>query len=168
MKPVLVIVLSKSCPACINFKKNTLSKMEKELNNDSKFKTVILEYPDFNVTVSSLPGQPPIHPELKNGFIRFFPTLILFPGNLWSNHKSKLKGVIKHGDEPMDKPKIDYSKNSIVNWIDTTLKNDPLFKQTEPIPDTAPLIKKLDNGNYIVPTYGTYTKFKNATIDENE
>jgi len=116
----------------------------------------------------TIPVSNNYHPELRNGFVRFFPTFILFPGNLWNNHKSKLKGVIKHGDE--QQPRIDYSKNSISSWIDETLKT-PLFIENSTVENNKPmgfLSKSLENGKYVVPTIGTYTRFKNTRLDDSE
>jgi thiol-disulfide isomerase/thioredoxin len=165
-KPVLVLAMSEKCGACLQFKRKMLPELEKELNDDPRIKFVVLDFPEMLIP-QNLPGVN-YHPELRNGFVRFFPTFILFPGNLWNNHKSKLKGEIKHGDEA--KPRPDYSKPSIFSWIDETLKT-PLFSndtQIEKIKTKGTLSKSLNNGKYVVPTVGTYNRFKNTRLDESE
>src|SRR5665647_1415124 len=116
---VLVLVMSQKCGACQRFKKS-LPELEKPLNNDKRFEFVVLEFDDFTIPA---PKGNQYHPELRN-FIKWFPSFILFPSNLWNNHKSTLKGVIKHGDEAT--PKIDYSLSSLNSWISEALKN-PMF-----------------------------------------
>jgi len=147
-KPVIVLILSERCGACINFKRKILPELKEELENDSKIKTVILDFPEMAIpSINNKVGV--YHPELRNGFVRFFPTIALFPGNLWNYHDTKLKGVVKHGDE--ENPRVDYSKSSILKWIKETIKDNDLFE--------------IGNESYIVPTYG---QFKNSKIDETE
>lgn len=164
-KPVLVLAMSEKCGACVQFKRKMLPELEKELNNDSRIKFVVLDFPEMMIpqTTQGLT----YHPELRNGFVRFFPTFILFPGNLWNNHNSKLKGVIKHGDEPNPRP--DYSKPSISSWIDETLKTPGFSEiQVEKIKPSGPLTRSLNNGKFVVPTVGTYNRFKNTRLDDSE
>ena len=110
---------------------------------------IILDFPDMAVTPAN-PSVGNYHPDLKN-FVRFFPTVALFPGNLWNDHKAKLRGVVKHGDE--ENPRVDYSKTSIFSWIEDTIKNNDLFS------------KAVFGKNIIVPTYG---QFRSSKIDETE
>ena len=152
MKPVLLIVTSKSCGACTNFKKRQLPELEKELKTDDRITIETLDYPDFNVSA-----------ELKP-YIKFFPSIMLIPGNLWNT--KKLKGIVKHGDEDMSKLKIDYSVNSIKKWIDETLKNE-MFQSSLPERLNGPLTRPLEDGRYVVPTYGTFKKFKSMPPDED-
>jgi len=126
-----------------------MSKLIKALQNDGsvRIRSIIIDdMRDFTL------GNE-YHPQLQSK-VHFFPTFILFPGNLWNNHKTKLKGIIKHGDEPQ--PKIDYSKNSVLSWINDSLKNS-LFSS-----------EKYSSDKYVVPTLGTYNRFKNTRLDENE
>lgn len=154
-KPVLVLVMSQMCGACHNFKKKMLPELERDLNPDNRFRFLVLDLPEMGVprTGKDINGNE-FHPDLKNGFIEFFPTLLLFPGNLWNNKDSKLKGVAKH--DLKENPKVDYSKASIFSWIDETIRNDPLFSNNQKKPE-----------NYIVPTYGTYNRFKGSKIEDN-
>jgi len=150
-KPVLVFILSERCGACLNFKRKMLPELQDELAKNNMINFVILDFPDMSIPASN-PSVGNYHPELKNGFVRFFPTIALFPGNIWNDHKSRLKGVVKHGDEEV--PRVDYSKASVFNWIEDTIKNNSLFV----------------NGNnfskkMIIPTYG---QFKSSKIDETE
>lgn len=171
-KPVLVLVMSEKCGACQNFKRKALPELEKELKNDSRFKFVSLDFPDM--TVPNNKDGKEFHPELRNGFVEFFPTFLLFPGNLWNDKNSKLKGVAKH--DLKINPNVDYSKNSIISWIEETLKTNPLFinsnidindkiKNTNPYGSYA---KLGDDGYYSVPTYGTYNIFKGTKPDNDE
>lgn len=140
-KPILLFVVSSSCGACVNFKRKVLPDLEKELEKDSRLSYQIAEFEDMRF-------QKPInvnpHPELKH-FVRFFPTLMVVPANLWNNHKSKLKAVVKHGEE--ENPNVDYSKNGILSWVNETLKN-PLFSNVE------------KSETYIIPTYGQFRHSK--------
>ena len=148
-KPVLVFILSERCGACINFKHSTLPLLEKELVKNPNLNVVVLNFPDMMIPASN-PKVGNYHPGIKNGLVKFFPTMALFPGSLWNNHNSKLQGVVKHGDE--ENPQIDYSKTSILDWIQTTLKTNPLFSSTV-------------DSSYMVPTYG---QFHSSKIDESE
>jgi len=143
-KPILLFIVSSSCGACVNFKRRNLPELERELEKDSRLTYQIVEFEDMRF-------QKPInvnpHPDLR-GFVRFFPTLMIVPSNLWNNHKSKLKAIVKHGDE--ENPNPDYSKNSILSWINETLKN-PLFSTSE---------KLSENSTYIIPTYGQFRHSK--------
>jgi thiol-disulfide isomerase/thioredoxin len=165
-KPVLVLVMSQQCPACSNFKKKMLPELEKEFKNDSRIRFVLLDFPKMEIPISK--DGKDYHPELRNGFVEFFPTFLLFPGNLWNNKDSKLKGVAKH--VLSKNPKPDYSKASIVNWIDETIRKDPLFTNNSNVilaDNTKPMApKQLEDGKYLVPTYGTYNRFKASRIDE--
>lgn len=165
---VLVLLLSEGCPACIQFKKNILPTIKKELENDSRFRFIILEFPTMAVPA---PKSNEYHPELRN-FVGWFPTLLLFPSNLWNNSKSKLRGLSKHGDEknPIEMvEKADWSKTSIFSWINETLKK-PLFSNVILIDNSKNLggMAKVENGKYSVPTYGTYTKFTKSRPEESQ
>ena len=156
-KPILLFLMSKTCSACVNFKRKVLPELEKELSNDSRLTYQIIEFNDMQVT----PNEKH-HPELKNGFVRFFPTLMLVPSNLWNNHKSKLKAVVKHGDE--ERPNVDYSKAGILAWVNETITKNPLFTNSSE-KNFGPLSKSLPDGKHYVPTYG---QFKNSKLDESE
>jgi len=152
--------MSSSCGACINLKKKILPDLEKDLKNDPRFRYLSLEFSEKAIGGKEVDGKE-FHPELKNGFVEYFPTFLLFPGNLWNNKNSKLKGVPKH--DLKKNPQIDYSKASILSWIENTLKRDPLFNggNTEVIEN----LKPLEDGKYVVPTYGTYNRFKGTKTD---
>lgn len=155
MKPVLVFIFSKSCGACVNFKRKVLPDLESELAGDNRFNLVILDFPEMQIA-SSNHAVGTYHPELRN-YVKFFPTIAIFPGNLWNDHRIKLKGIAKHGDE--NPPRVDYSKLSILNWINQSLQNE-MFAT---VPSSGPK----SSNNYVVPTYGQI-KFKSARIDETE
>lgn len=163
-KPVLVLVMSQQCPACQNFKKKMLPELEKEFKNDNRFRFVVLDFPKMEIPINKDGKE--YHPELRNGFVEFFPTFLLFPGNLWNNKDSKLKGVAKH--VLSKNPKPDYSKASILGWIDETIKRDPLFTGTPIVTDNVrPMApKQLEDGKFLVPTYGTYNRFRSGKINE--
>jgi hypothetical protein len=155
--------MSQKCGACLKFKQKMLPDLENILKRDTRINLKILDFPQMAIPKDSKD----FHPGLRNGFVTFFPTMILFPGNLWNDKKSQLKGVPKH-DNPASQ--IDYSKNSILSWIDTTLNKHHLFSNNNDLPhidtnSSNSLIRKLPNGNYRVPTHGTYTKYKNTKID---
>ena len=164
-KPVVVLVMSQMCGACQQFKKKMLPELKKELENDPRVKFVILDFPEMGVPINK-EGKD-YHPELRNGFVKFFPTFLMFPGYLWNNKDSKLKGVAKHDLEK--NPNVDYSKASILSWIDNTIKKDPLFTtntiQTDNSKPMAP--KQTDDGKYMVPTYGTYNRYKSTKINND-
>ena len=149
-KPVVVLILSERCGACINFKKKILPELEKEILNDSNLKLVVLNFPDMSIP-SSNNNVGIYHPGLKNAFVRFFPTIALFPGNLWNNSNTKLEGVVKHGEE--QNPNVDYSKSSILKWIYETIKDNSLFSY-----------KETEKSNIAF----TRGQFKHSKIDETE
>jgi thiol-disulfide isomerase/thioredoxin len=168
-KPVLVLVMSQVCGACQNFKKKMLPDLEKELRNDPRIRFISLEFAEMGISKDGKDKDgKDYHPDLKNGFVEFFPTLLLFPGNLWNNKESKLKGVPKH--DMKKNPQIDYSKNSILNWVENTIKSDPLFSSSDKFMLTEngkPINsypKQLENGRYIVPTYGN--RFKPTRVED--
>ena len=121
-KPILLIVMSEKCGACQGFKKKMLPDLEKEFRNDGRVRLEVLDFPDFGIP-TKLEGKE-YHPELKNGFVEFFPSMFLVPANIWNNKDTKLKLVPKHKGP---NPKIDYSKASVSSWVDETLKKDTLF-----------------------------------------
>lgn len=165
----LVLVMSEVCGACQQFKKNMLPALKNDLENDSRFNFIIKEFPTM---VIGPPKNNEYHPELRN-FVRFFPTFIVFPEHLWDNPKSKLKGIVKHGSE--ENPKIDYSKNSLNNWINESLKN-PMFSggvvvtnsKLAGVPgnvNTGSTLKISADGKYYAPTYGTYMRIRPGNPD---
>lgn len=145
-KPVLVLVMSKMCGACQNFKAKMLPELEKELKKDPRFRFIILDFPNMAIPLDKSGKE--FHPNLRN-FIEFFPTFLLFPGNLWDDPSSNLKGVAKH--ELKKNPNIDYSKSSLNSWIEDTLKRDPLFND-----DSSTFKTKND----MIPTVGTHNLFR--------
>jgi len=154
-KPVLVLVMSRKCGACQNFKSKELPELEAELRKDDRFRFLTLEFPDMAVP-TNITGKE-FHPELRNGFIEFFPTFLLFPGNLWNDPKSRLKGVAKH--DLKKNPRVDYSKASIFAWIDDTLKRDPLFNSGG---SNNFIITDSTINNRSIPTLGTYNRFRST------
>ena len=162
-KPVLVLVMSEACGACQNFKRKILSDLEKDLRNDSRVRFVVLEFPTMAIPQNKDGRE--YHPELRNGFVEFFPTFLLFPGNLWNNKDSKLKGVAKHSLKKNSQ--VDYSKSSILSWIDETLRKDSLFFSSNIVltENGKPLYSK--EGYYTVPTYGTYNRFRPTKTDDD-
>jgi hypothetical protein len=162
----LVLVMSEQCGACQQFKARLLPTIQRDLENDHRFKFVILEFPTMRVNP---PKNNEYHPDLRN-FIKWFPTFIMFPSNLWENSRSKLTGVIKHGDE--ENPKIDYSRNSLFSWIDETLKKPGFSSNNILVVDNGKplgsMSKHTVDGKHYVPTLGTYTKFRNAKRIEHD
>jgi hypothetical protein len=155
-KPILLFVVSSVCGACVNFKRKMLPELEKELSNDPRLTYQIVEFEDmqFRKPINVTP-----HPDLK-GFVKFFPTIMLVPANLWNDRSSKLKAVVKHGDE--ESPNIDYSKNSILSWINTSLKN-PIFQNE--VDRSNQSSRSHENGRYTIPTYG---QFRHSKVDESD
>ena len=116
-KPIVIFVFSQQCGACINFKRKALPELEKELK-DRRIDYEVVEYETMNIQNRPVSGNP--HPDIKYGYIRFFPTILLVPSDIWRNHKTKLRTVVKHGDE--ENPKVDYSKAGILSWIEDTAR----------------------------------------------
>ena len=154
-KPVLVLVMSHKCGACQNFKRKALPDLERELRKNQTFEFVILNFPEMMIP-ARLPNME-FHPQLRNGVVEFYPTFLLFPGDLWWDDSSELRGVAKHNLKT--NPNIDYSKKSILNWIEDTLKTNEIFTQGHRQPT-----KKSE---FVIPTYGTYTKFHPTKINSN-
>lgn len=177
-KPVLLLVMSEACGACQKFKATSLAGVEREINNNGKVELLKLEFPIMNIPSDDKDAGFEYHPNL-NQFVAWFPIFILFPDNLWFDKGSKLKGVVKDKEEvdksmeerrrgimpkPGDKRYPDYSKASIIEWINNTLNRDPLFTKRTPL--NGPLIKPTQDGKVIVPTHGTYSKFVNNNLPE--
>lgn len=156
-KPVLVLVMSDMCGACQNFKRKLLPDLERELKRDSRFNFIVLNFPEMAIPSN---GKD-FHPELKNGFVEFFPTFILFPGHLWNNRNSKLQGVPKHSMK--NNPKVDYSKSSILSWVNDTINNNPMFNSSTG--NMGSLARPLGDDRYAVPTYGTYNLYQSTKAD---
>jgi len=131
-----------------------LPDLRETFEDDNRFRFVVLDFPEMMIPPSKDGKE--FHPELRNGFVEFFPTFILFPGNLWNNKDSRLKGVPKHKGTTS---KVDYSKASILAWIDDTLRRNPLFLNNEKVG------ARNENDRYIVPTYGAYNKFRGTKVE---
>ena len=158
-KPVFVLITAEVCSACQHFKNNIWFDLKKELENQGKVKIVTINLP----TLNSKPDTTKYHPDLKR-YVGWFPTMSLFPASSWYNKSSELKGVIKDGQiipsfydengqfksEHVEKGKIILSKDSVLNWIDNTIKN---FKT-----------QKSNTLKYNVPTSGYYSKFKHSKV----
>ena len=138
----LVIVMSEKCGACQNFKKRMLPDLEEALKSDSRVDLVILDFPEMAFPNPEDFGY--YHPGLKNGLVEFFPSMFLFPADLWEDPSSNLQGVAKH--TMALNPQVDYSKSSVKAWIDENAE----------LGSNAP--KKLDVGKR-VPTLGTYNRY---------
>ena len=159
--PVFVLVMAKTCGACQNFKRRIWPNLKQELERLNKVDIVEIELSSTNSVVSNTT----YHPELKK-FIGWFPTILLFTGDSWNNKSSKLEGIVKNGKlnnngvEFVGKP--DFSKQSVLEWLNENLNQNALFKNSNSIIITEngrtidkgfiPL-KDTDN-NYRVPTYG--------------
>ena len=59
----------------------------------------------------------------------------------------------------------DYSKSSILEWINKTIKNNAIFAKNSNISSNI-LTKSTDDGKYFIPTHGTYTKYMSSKIVE--
>ena len=132
-KHILVLVTSKSCHYCKKFKPGIWKSLQNKFEKYPNLKVVEIELETNN----SQPSQIEYHPDL-NKFIGWFPTLMLFPQNLWKNYKTTLQGKVFNGefvfDKKLNKDVIAYvSRNenftelSILTWYNTIIKKDPLF-----------------------------------------
>lgn len=177
-KPVLLLVMSQTCGACQKFKATALPGIEREIEKDGKVELLKLEFPTMQLNSDDKDSDFEYHPSLPQ-FAGWFPIFILFPENLWFDKGSKLKGVTKDKEEieksmedrrkgilpkPGDKKYPDYSKSSIMEWIDSTLKTNSLFNKRTPL--NGPLIRQTNDGKVLVPTHGTYTKFVDKQLPE--
>ena len=169
--PVLVMVFSKQCGACHKFKANTLPDLEKDLKKLKDVEVLKLEFPEMRVPLSDKEVGFEYHPKLSE-YARWFPTFILFPDNLWFDKGSNLKGIIKDEELVTKSLPPNYSKNSILEWIEHTSKTNPLFTQKRTIlnddnketKQNKKLNYRTNSGKIVVPTYGTYTKITNNKI----
>ena len=152
----LVLVMSEQCVACQNFKRKALPDLEKELRKNPKFEFIVLNFPEMMIP-ARLSGMD-YHPQLRNGIVQFYPTFILFPAELWKDSRSELKGVPKYTDQMLKTTPIDYSKKSILTWVDETLQKDPLFTQKN---------NKKNLNEFVIPTLGTYTRFHLTKINSD-
>nr|QBK91409.1 MAG: thioredoxin-fold protein [Pithovirus LCPAC302] len=167
MKPVFVLITAKNCPGCIFFRKNTWKDLKQELEKQNRVEIVTVDLP----TTTSKPDTEKYHKDLV-GFIGWFPTMSLFPGNRWHNKDSDLIGIIKNGKRVPPDGKIEtvgtinkeaLSKEDIVKWVDYTLNNDKIFNKNNKNNGNGAL--KIDNDKYVVPTSGYYAKFKPSKFE---
>lgn len=144
-KPVLLLVMSKKCGGCLQYKATAFPKIKAKLEKDPRFVFKIVELDDFN------PGNiKTIHPEVKN-FIRFFPTYVLFTGESFNDHKSKLVGVVNNSGTE-DEPKPNNGDEGLHEWISKTISSAPFSKTS--------MHRTLPGGQMVVPTRGTYSKYR--------
>jgi hypothetical protein len=158
-KPVLVVMTSEACGHCANFKRNVLPYLERDLREDGRVKLITIDLPQL----TSKPSREEYHPELRN-YLGWFPTMSLFTPDTWYDRRSKLKGVLKDGKliqmhgtvKPvMGTPNI--SKNSIMEWVDKTLKEHPYFGNNPSNPNHN------NNDMIIVPTHSS-AKFQPGRV----
>ncbi len=177
-KPVLLLVMSDTCGACQKFKVTALPSIEKEIKKQGNVELLKLEFPIMQISTDDVDSKFEYHPEL-NKFVTWFPTFILVPDNLWFDKGSKLSCLVKDKEgvdksmedrrkgivpQPGDKRYPDYSKDSILDWIKTSLSSDSIFTKRPEL--KGPLVKNTSDGKVSVPTHGTYSTFINDEIPE--
>lgn len=175
--PVLLLVMSEACSACVNFKQNTLPKLEQELRKIKDVEFLKLEFPQMHVPPTDQGMKFEFHPSLYK-YVKFFPTFLMFPERLWFDKGSDLEGFMMNAEEFENKGKIDLSLKGTLTWVNQ-VKYDDLFHRNSstrgrrnilvvdrdrPLSD---LNKQTTDGKVLVPTYGTYTKFRHSKVPES-
>lgn len=188
-RPVFVLIIAKTCPACHGFKKRTWDSLRRELEKRKQVQIVTIEVP----TTQSKPDPSKYHKDLQR-FIGWFPTMGLYPADRWNNPKSELIGVIKNGkivppgnnDEGKFLPEhvepvgdINLSEEDVLKWIDYTLTKHRIFTRNNSenngpgknpsnimVTNNGKVINgKFPNGKFMVPTAGYYAKFKPSKVE---
>jgi hypothetical protein len=101
------------------------------------------------------------HPQLRNGIVEFFPTFILFPGELWRDPTSELKGIPKYTNQMLKTVPLDYSKKSVLKWVDETLEKNSLFQQK--YSQKTPRKRN----EFVIPTLGTHNRFHPTKVNSD-
>lgn len=163
-KPVLVLIMSKTCGACIGFKRDKWGDLKNYLikRNDVDIVEITVDPPSTTLEQ--------YHPDLAK-YVGWYPTILLFSGSNWSNKSSSLKGFVKNGKLEGDKvtnvpfevngmkKQIDYSPDSIGKWIDNNINN----LDTETTKNNT----KNNSKKMYVPTYGSVkNKYRSERFDE--
>lgn len=93
-RPVFVLLTAKPCAACVRFKHSTWKSLKEEIEKIGKVQVIEIEVP----TITSKPDPTKYHKDLKR-FIGWWPTMSLYPAQLWYDRNSELVGVIKNGKQ---------------------------------------------------------------------
>lgn len=123
-KPTLIIVTSKTCSACRNFKATTGPTLLANLRRDNRIQVAEI---DLDTMSSPIPATYPR--ELKR-FIGWYPTFIL----LAPMTGQTLEGVVFNGD--MSRGHVSgpdgrrpMTVDGITNWLNEQLTTNPLFSK---------------------------------------
>lgn len=104
-KPTLVLITSKRCSPCIQFKESILPKLKDKLEREKIVNFVHLETAGFDYNF--FPKG--YNPQIKK-FVKEFPSMFIFDSSDWNNHSVDLKG---------DKINIGYDVNALYSEIET-------------------------------------------------
>lgn len=182
-KNIFLLVTAGDCFHCNGFKKNVWPNLKSKLDKRNDIQIIHIELPLLSSTIS----KTEYHRDLSK-FIKWYPTIMLFPSSLWNNFNSKLEGEVMNGKFVKDviefdkESKIGYTEISIIDWINKTLSTNSLFKsnfygskdkQTIILTNGNNVLgttygnnlnmNQIDNKN-IIPTYGSYIKFKSSRL----
>lgn len=191
-KPIFLLVTAANCDFCIKFKQNVWdikNGLKSKLEKKGDVQIVQIDLP----TTGSSPSKTEYHKDLYK-FIQWFPTIMLFPSSLWYNHNSKLEGEVMGGKIVKDivefdkDAKLSYTELPILDWMNKTLTTSNIFKNNllSTTKDKPTIIltngnnvigttnntinndnnrnEQYVNGKRIVPTYGSYIKFRSSHI----
>jgi hypothetical protein len=128
-KPVFLLVTADQCGYCTEFKNNIWPNLKKYLKKIDLVQVHHINFPSPSPIHLAKSGK--YHPDLGK-FINWYPTMMLFPYSLWSNSNSVLKGDVMNGLFEKDMVKMNpplkpYIEKNILEWLNSTLKNNPLF-----------------------------------------
>lgn len=124
----LVIVTAENCPACSNFKQNTMERLVADL----KAKNYGIEHIHLPSTSASIPSS---YPTMLESLVIFFPSLILVQGKSWEAAKrrpnerfgARVFNTVRtsRGIEPRPKSSAQPTNvSSIKAWISSIVDQD--------------------------------------------
>lgn len=132
-KPVIVFITAKTCLKCVSFKKTVIPELRDKIKN---LKNVEIDYVDYETTIPT--DKENVHPDIVK-FIKFFPSVMIFPKSLWKNHNRNLKGITYGVEKNSIINNIKINTETIHNWILENI-NDNMFSSTIQVKDKKPLV----------------------------
>ena len=131
MKPKLIFVSAKTCPACVTFKRNSKPELKTQLNQRNLVDWIEIEYETLQDIADNIEIKG-VHPDLNKFSRMFVPCLILVPGEQWDDPDSILDGIVYGATKNSDglyypSNNIDLRSSAILKWIRETLSNNAIF-----------------------------------------
>jgi hypothetical protein len=137
MKSILLIVTARDCGACTQFKSKVLPELKKKILSENVVNLVHDDLPTYRS--SNINSVDPDIPASVGNYIRWFPTLLLFPVGSWE--PVVFNGIVSNGTVKMVEDRnqtIPMSLAGINGWIHHQLVSNPQFQPRKAlIPSTS-------------------------------